>query len=171
MNLNFSYLTPIWRIKKNNKNEKMSFRPSPISKDAIKGRKMIQLGKRDGDKCIVRFGLNDIDMKKTWRHISVYPPSEDIAALKEFDLENDGLNNIVKVDENDREYIVVKLRTNKTTCKQNGEKMKIQELARDDCCVIVGRPEAWKFEGTSGVTLKAMLLIVFEEDLAEIEIN
>ena len=150
----------------------MSYRPSPISKDAIKGRKMIQLGKRDGDKCIVRFGLNDIDMKKTWRHISVYPPSEDIAALKEFDLENDGLNNIVKVDEHDREYIVVKLRTNKTTCRQNnGEKMNIQELARDDCCVIVARPESWKFEGASGVTLKAMLLIVFEDDLAEIEIN
>ena len=146
----------------------MSIRPSPISKDAIKGRKMLQIGKKDGTKCVVRFGLGDIDKNKTWRQISVYPPVEAVAALKEFDLENDGLNNIVKVDDSDREYVNVKVRT-KTKCKQNGENMKIEELARDDSCVIVVRPEQWNFEGTSGVALKAILVLVVDD--CEFEIN
>ena len=130
---------------------------------------MMQIGKKNGTRCIVRFGLSEVDIKKTWRQISVYPPVEAVEALKEFDLENDGFNNIVKVDESsDREYVNVKVRT-KTKCKQNGENMKIEELARDDSCVIVVRPEQWNFEGTSGVALKALLVHVVDD--CEFEIN
>ena len=138
-----------------------------MSADAIKARALVQLGTKGGDKCTVRFGLSDkFDTDKTWRAISVYPPADAIAALKAFDLENDGLSNIVRNDSDDREYIVVKVHANKTRCSQldSGEKVAATAIDNDDSVIIVARPQSWSFEGNSGVALQARAVIVCDDD-------
>ena len=149
----------------------MPTRPSPISKSSIAARAMVQLGCLDGDKCEIRFGLSDIDQDKATRTISVYPPSENIASLKEYDLENSGLSNIVKVDSHDREFVNVKVNMKKTKCKTiDGETQSLDKLAREDRCVVVVKPYSWTRDGDNGVGLRAMLILTFEEDDSDIDV-
>jgi len=143
-------------------------RPSPISKNAIKGRKMVQIGKLQGEKCTIRFGLSKIDTDKKWRQISVYPPTEAITAMKEFDLENDGLNNILKQDSDDREYVNLKVRAKKTKCKGVES---LEDIERDDSCVVVVVPTPWKMDGNEGVCLKTKVIVVVDDAHDDIEIQ
>ena len=147
----------------------MPTRPSPISKSSIAARVMVQIGSRDGEKCVVRFGLSDIDKDKSSRTISVYPPDDNLSALREYDLEND--SNIVKVDSRDREFVNIKVNMQKTTYKTvDGELQSLDEVARDDRCVCVVKPYSWTRDGEKGVGLRAMLILTFEEDESDIDV-
>jgi hypothetical protein len=141
-------------------------RPSPMSASAIKSHAIVQLGTKGGEKCTVRFGLSDkFDVDKTWRTISVYPPADAIAALKEFDLENDGLTNIVRLDDRDREYVHVKVHQRKTRCRTlDGEKHTLAEISHDDKVIIIVRPESWQYDGSSGIVLRARMVIECDDD-------
>ena len=148
-------------------------RPSPMSASAIKSRSIVQLGTKDGEKCTVRFGLSDkFDADKTWRNISVYPPADAIASLQEFDLENDGLSNIVRMDDDDRPYIMLKVSAKKTKCKaiEGGKKAELASINHDDTVIVVARPLSWTFEGQSGVALRACAIIICEDDDDEFDI-
>ena len=150
----------------------MPTRPSPISKSSIAARVMVQIGSRDGEKCVVRFGLSDIDKDKATRTISVYPPDDNLSALREYDLEND--SNIVKVDSRDREFVNIKVNMKKTTYKAvDGEAQSLDEVARDDRCVCVVKPYTWSHDGQKGVGLRAMLILLAcddEDECSDIEV-
>ena len=146
-------------------------RPSPMTTSALTARTTIQIGTKAGEKCTVRFALGNIDADKTWRTISLYPPADSLEGLMAFDLENDGLNNITKTDDNDRQYINVKVRVNRTKCKSlDGDKVDLSELAPDDACIVVVKPVNWKYDGNSGVALRAVAVIVCEDDASDIDI-
>ena len=146
-------------------------RVPPLSKDGLTKRSTLQLGSKDGAKCTIRFGLHSIDENKKSRTISIFPPSDVLVQLKEFDAANDELNNIVKIDDDDREYVTLKVHVKKTKCVDHeGNRIELDMISRDDECLIIAKPVAWKMkEHGEGVCLRVKMIQIVEQEEEEEE--